>query len=180
MLEGPSDQILLAGISSWLGRQGIPALERLDLNSITLVPAGSASHVPYLVYLARGRDADKPPLIVLLDGDKPGDEARSTIKRGGARRKALISDELVLQLSDQVLDGLRSDNPNGARTIEDLIPVEIAIEAAGVYCEEFVPDVNVGEPALTSAEVFDGANSKASQRRSRAPLRRPPRCHRFT
>ncbi|GFG50663.1 hypothetical protein CQY20_29055 [Mycolicibacterium agri] len=162
VLEGPSDQILLAGISSWLGRQGIPALERLDLNSITLVPAGSASHVPYLVYLARGRDADKPPLIVLLDGDKPGDEARSTIKRGGARRKALISDELVLQLSDQVLDGLRSDNPNGARTIEDLIPVEIAIEAAGVYCEEFVPDVNVGELALTSAEVFDGANSKAS------------------
>ena len=60
MLEGPSDQVLLAGISNWLTQQGASDLDRLDLNNLTLVPAGSASQVPYLVYLARGRDVQKP------------------------------------------------------------------------------------------------------------------------
>jgi hypothetical protein len=84
MLEGPSDQIILAGISSWLGVHGTPDLQRLDLNNITLVPAGGCSQIPYLVYLARGRDVEQPPVIVLLDGDKPGDDARKEIRRGGA------------------------------------------------------------------------------------------------
>lgn len=96
MLEGPSDQVLLAGISNWLDQQGAPDLERLDLNNLTLVPAGSASQVPYLVYLARGRDVRKPAVVVLLDGDDAGDEARKTIRRGGARRKPLVNDDLVL------------------------------------------------------------------------------------
>lgn len=161
VLEGPSDQILLAGISSWMGRRGVPTLDRLDLNAITLVPAGSASHVPYLVYLARGRDVDKPPLIVLLDGDEAGREARATIKRGGARRKALISDELVVQLGDPEVADVRSDNPAGGVTIEDLIPVGIALEAAGVYCEEFVPDVHVAALGLNGADLFAQTEGKS-------------------
>jgi len=46
--------------------------ERLDLNTLTIVPAGSASHIPYMVFLARGRDADQPAVVVLLDGDAEG------------------------------------------------------------------------------------------------------------
>lgn len=60
MLEGMSDQILLAGMSARLRQQKAPALDNIDLNALTLVPAGSASHIPYLVNLARGRDADRP------------------------------------------------------------------------------------------------------------------------
>jgi predicted ATP-dependent endonuclease of OLD family len=142
MLEGQSDQIILAGVSSWLGRRGVPSFERIDLNAVTLVPAGGVSQVPYLVYLARGRDVEQPAVIVLLDGDKAGDEARSTIRKGGARRKALVDDSLVLQLNDQVLDSIEVDNPLGRLTIEDLIPAELAIEAAASYCEEFVPEIN--------------------------------------
>lgn len=160
MLEGPSDQILLAGVSNWMGLRGATTLNRLDLNSVTLVPAGSASQVPYLVYLARGRDVEKPPVIVLLDGDSAGDEARATIRKGGARRKALVSDELVLQLTDPAMDTLKSDNPAGHIAIEDLIPLDIALEAVDIYCKELVPDVDIPSLGLTSAHVFDRGTGK--------------------
>ncbi|NMO00260.1 hypothetical protein HH308_03415 [Gordonia sp. TBRC 11910] len=154
MLEGPSDQILLAGISSWLGRQNIPDLERLDLNRITLVPAGGVSQVPYLIYLARGRDIERPAVIALLDGDKAGNDARAAIRKGGARRKPLISDNLVLQLSDTELDGVTTDNPHGRVAIEDLVPTGIAVAAAARYCAEFVPDIDVPALGLTVSSVF--------------------------
>lgn len=156
MLEGPSDQVLLAGISNWLARQGAPNLERLDLNNLTLVPAGSASQVPYLVYLARGRDVQQPAVIVLLDSDEAGNEARKTILRGGARRKPLVDNDLILQLNDKSLSELDSDNPTGPVTIEDLIPFEIAVGAAALYCEEFVPDVAPLDLNLTAEGVLSG------------------------
>lgn len=158
MLEGPSDQIILAGISSWLGRRKVPAFERIDLNSLTLVPAGGVSQVPYLVYLARGRDVDQPAVVVLLDGDKAGDEARSTIRKGGARRKPLVDDALVLQLNDSVLDSVRTQNPAGRVAIEDLIPLALAVESARVYCEEFVPEVDQANLDFDAEGVF-GAHS---------------------
>jgi len=165
MLEGPSDQVLLAGISSWLGRRGVPAFDRLDLNTVTLVPAAGASQVPYLVYLARGRDAEQPPVIMLLDGDQAGDEARATIRKGGARKKELVAADFVLQLTDAELNGLRTDNPVGRVGIEDLLPLGIAIEAASIYCKEFVPDVDPASMALDRKKLFGkrtsaGHNSK--------------------
>jgi energy-coupling factor transporter ATP-binding protein EcfA2 len=163
MLEGPSEQVLLAGISNWLAQQGVSDLERLDLNNLTLVPAGSASQVPYLVYLARGRDVQKPAAIVLLDGDDAGNEARKTIKRGGARRKPLVDDKLVLQPTDDSLSELVSDNPTGPVTIEDLIPFEVALHAAALYCEELVPDVTPLKFELTAEGVLsDGQALLAS------------------
>lgn len=153
LLEGTSDQILLAGISSWLTRTGRAATtQRLDLNTLTLVPAGSASQIPYLAYLARGRDVDRPAVIVLLDGDSAGDEARAALSRGGPRGKQLVNPEYVLQLSDAELD-LASDNPAGVSGIEDLIPASIAIAAAQAYCSEFAPAV-APKFAPSPSEVF--------------------------
>lgn len=156
MLEGPSDQVLLAGISNWLTQQGASNLERLDLNNLTLVPAGSASQVPYLVYLARGRDVQKPAVIVLLDGDEAGDDARKALQRSGARNKRLVDDALVLQPTDDSLSELVSDNQTGAVTVEDLIPFEVALHAAALYCEEFVPDVDPPNMGLTADGVLTG------------------------
>lgn len=48
---GQADQVLLAGISSFARRQGTTG-ETLDLNALSLVPSGSAEHIPYMVYLA--------------------------------------------------------------------------------------------------------------------------------
>ena len=136
LLEGMADQIYLAGMSELLGRLGVATTECLDLNRITLVPAGSASHVPYLTFLARGRDSDKPAVIVLLDGDHEGNLAEKELRRGGPRNKQLVRPEYVAQLKPDKIPGVTSERPRGPLEIEDLIPVDIAIAAAKAYFRE--------------------------------------------
>jgi len=136
-LEGQADQVLLAGFSSLSRRLNKPA-ETLDLNTITLVPAGGASHIPDLVYLARGRDVDKPAVIVLLDGDQAGREAAQELHRG-YRRKRLVKDELVFTLSSMDIAELHVST-DSIQDLEDLIPAEIALEAVKVYAGEALGD----------------------------------------
>jgi predicted ATP-dependent endonuclease of OLD family len=85
MVEGPADQVLLAGATTYL-RAFCQISKRmcLDLNEITIVPAGGAQSIPYLTYLARGRDAEQPAVIALLDSDKEGSDVRAklTNKKG--------------------------------------------------------------------------------------------------
>ena len=95
VLEGTADQVLLAGMTSRLRRLGVPEIQNLDLNAITLVPAGSAGHVPYMVFLARGRDEEKPAVVVLLDSDDQGNNAVKSLKKGGPRSKQLIEGRYV-------------------------------------------------------------------------------------
>ncbi|MGY0231397.1 AAA family ATPase [Longispora urticae] len=159
MVEGPSDQVLLAGASRWLAARGVVARDRLDLNKITIVPAGGTRHIPYLVYLARGRDVEKPPVIVLIDNDRAGDEARAALKAGGAYGAALIKDHLVIQLGRNDLADLATDNPGGIVGIEDIVPFGIAIAAVDIYCSEFVPDISIPSLDLTLDEVFDNAKN---------------------
>ena len=80
-VEGLADQVLLAGISSHLRSLGTAPSQTLNLNEVTIVPAGSASAIPYMVYLARGRDVVKPPCVVLLDGDKSGQDAAGQLRK---------------------------------------------------------------------------------------------------
>jgi len=154
VVEGPSDQVLIAGASRWLKTLGVAARDRLDLNHITIVPAGGTRHIPYLVYLARGRDVDKPPVVALLDNDQAGDEARNDLAAGGAYGDKLIDPELVLQLAQGPLEGLATDNPLGVVGIEDIIPLHAAVLAAATYCREFVPSVRPLDLELTASKVF--------------------------
>lgn len=142
MVEGPSDQVLIAGASRWLKTLGTADRDRLDLNHITIVPAGGTRHIPYLVYLARGRDVDKPPVVVLLDNDNAGNQAKADLAAGGAYGDKLIDPALVLQLGQGDLTALTTDNPLGIAGIEDLVPFNVALLAATLYCKEFVPTVD--------------------------------------
>ncbi len=91
--------MLLAGVSSHLrGREDTAPSETLNLNDVTIVPAGAASAVPYLVYLARGRDEVRPPCVVLLDGDKAGRDAQAKLRRGPAGRRAFIAEQFVIRV----------------------------------------------------------------------------------
>jgi hypothetical protein len=160
VVEGPSDQVLIAGASRWLKSEGVADRDRLDLNNITIVPAGGTPHIPYLVYLARGRDVEKPPVVALLDNDEPGTQAVEELAAGGAYGNRLIDGDLVLQLAVGDLDALKSDNPLGVVGIEDLIPLEIASQAASLYCAEFVPSVKPGDLSLTPDTVFPGSDAR--------------------
>jgi hypothetical protein len=153
MVEGPSDHVLIAGISRWLKGRGVASRDRLDLNRITIIPAGGTRHIPYLVYLGRGRDVDKPPVIVLLDNDKAGDEAKADLAAGGAYGDQLTDPSLVLQLDQGPLAGLTSDNPLGVAGIEDLVPFNVALQAASAYCQEFVPTTSPAALTLTVENV---------------------------
>ena len=158
ILEGLADQVYLAGMSDLLGRTGVAITERLDLNQVTLVPAGAASHVPYMTFLARGRDSDKPAVIVLLDGDDEGDHAAKGLKRGGPRRKQLIRSEYVAQLKPGGIPNVTSDRPGGPLDIEDLVPVEIGIAAAKTYLRV----MGMEEPQeFPSAESISGSLSES-------------------
>ena len=137
MLEGTSDQVLLAGMSARLRRQKTAAMDNLDLNTLTLVPAGSAQHIPYMLYLARGRDVDRPAVIVLLDSDTAGNQAVKSLKKG-PNGKPVIDPEFILQLGDLPTDTVTSTNPTGVIAIEDLVPVPIGIAAVKHYATEFL------------------------------------------
>ncbi len=139
LVEGLSDQILIAGAAAQLRSSGASELETLDLNRITIVPAGSASHIPYLVYLARGRDIERPAVIVLLDSDAAGNQARKDLERGGPRGKQLLAPEYVLQLEDlceNVAAKTGASTATQFMAIEDLVPVGIAAKATQRYLRE--------------------------------------------
>jgi energy-coupling factor transporter ATP-binding protein EcfA2 len=133
VVEGLSDQVILAGAATQLRRAGCAESEMLDLNHLTIVPAGSAPHVPYLVYLARGRDIEQPAVIVLLDSDGPGNDALKVLRRGGPRQKQLLREELIVQVAkvETIKPAIEC-----CVSIEDLVPLEIAIKAVQRYGRE--------------------------------------------
>lgn len=157
MLEGPSDQIIVAGMSAYLRKNGTPKTENLDLNDITLVPTGSASQAPYMVYLARGRDVERPAVIVLLDSDQAGDHAKSAIAKGPLG-KPLLRDELVLQIGQLPADEIKTDNPDGAREIEDLVGSELGLAAAKAYVADYLGQEHAASVAHVTASDLDFQN----------------------
>lgn len=138
MVEGAADQILLAGAATLLKERGATDFETLDLNKITIVPTGSATHVPYMVYLARGRDVEQPAVIVLLDSDGEGNKALKMLKKGEVKHKPLLRPEYILQLAQLTtdLETVPSTVPSLVE-IEDLIPFHICLEAAKRYLTDF-------------------------------------------
>lgn len=114
--------MLLAGAARSIRKTGRPENESLDLNGMVIVPSGSASHVPYMVHLVRGRDAEKPPVVVLLDSDTAGDDAVKLLKKKPL--SGLLTGDLDLQL------GKVGQDVGGIAEIEDLPPPGLAAPAA--------------------------------------------------
>jgi AAA domain, putative AbiEii toxin, Type IV TA system len=133
MLEGQADQVLLAGLSSLARRLGSKG-NTLDLNTLSLVPTGSAQHIPYMVYLARGRDVDTPAIAVLLDGDKEGSDIAKELNKG-YRGKRLIDPRFVITIGDLDTTSLKI-SVTALQEIEDLIPSEVAVLAVKRFAEQ--------------------------------------------
>ncbi len=154
VVEGPADQILIAGMCSRLIGLGAPRTQSLDLNEITLVPASGAPNVPYMVYVARGRDEEKPAVVVLLDSDSEGNKARKDLAGGAPRGTSILADKFVFQVGEVDSDESASDNPGGFAEIEDLVPLEIVVRAAVLYVKEYVGvPSEVDLSSVTASEV---------------------------
>jgi hypothetical protein len=139
VVEGPADQILLAGAASHLTSIGVGARETLDLNHVTIVPSGSAEHVHYIVYLARGRDVVKPAVVVLLDSDESGKKAFERLKAGGPFKKQSIPMDYVLRIGDLPTNGEQAIKLFPGQHLlesEDLIPIKIYVDALQIYFDE--------------------------------------------
>jgi ABC-type cobalamin/Fe3+-siderophores transport system ATPase subunit len=133
MLEGISDQVILAGIASYMHKSERPISENLDLNSLTLVPAGSSSHIPYMVHLAIGRDIEKPAVIAFLDSDKGGEDARKLLLKGPPKYKELLPQKFIISIAS--IDGIISDSGEKLE-IEDIIPLELYVRGVRPYLSE--------------------------------------------
>lgn len=158
-VEGISDQVLLAGMNARLLRLGAPPSQCLDLNLVTIVHGGS--NVPYMLYLARGRDQIKPACAVLVDGDDAGQTMRKQIRRGGAHGKPTVSDDLIIDLAEwaaaaslTVTDGVRVREP------EDLVPVSVAVAAARRYARYFLGLDETSYKSLTEDSVTNLISNK--------------------
>jgi predicted ATP-dependent endonuclease of OLD family len=166
LVEGVSDQVLLAGMTSLLRHRGIAPRRLLDLNDITIVPAGSASNVPYIAYLARGRDELKPPCVALLDGDQAGQDAERMLARSNdGKRKPILAAQFVINLTRWAPDvSLKVQTGTVITEPEDLIPVPVVVEAARSYARRLLQvDQDSLErlkaPALSSNLVGPGGGS---------------------
>lgn len=178
MMEGQADQILLAGISSLMRRLG-SAGETLDLNTLSLVPSGSAEHIPYMVYLARGRDVDTPAVVVLLDADDEADGIAEELRKG-YRNRRLIEDDLVIQVNDIGTDGLHLST-SGISEIEDLLTAEVCAAAVKRLAGQVLSaeDAAVVAGALKAIEPAEGQKlyaatqeaAKAASKGVASPLR---------
>ena len=161
-VEGLADQILLAGASKHLRKlEYVSNLEILDLNHITIVPAGSASHIPYLVYLARGRDIEQPPIIVLLDSDGSGNAAIKIMTRGGdsAKNKPLDK-KFILQIGDLKDESKLSPAGDNLLEIEDLIPLAIYADAIKFYLSDFCDATEKELETINDESIQVSINSK--------------------
>jgi predicted ATPase len=162
-VEGTADQVLLAGVSSHLLSHGAGRLETIDLNTVTIVPSGSASSIPYLVYLARGRDVVRPPCVALLDGDQSGIDAAKALAKGGGHRKEILPKKFIVNVGDWAKSNAKRLAPAQGVVVvepEDLVGLSVAVDAARNYAVRFLElDRNTAEKldeaAIAAALVAD-------------------------
>lgn len=133
LVEGASDQILLAGAANLIRLRSPGILDdTLDLNRMVIVPSGSAQEIGYTVYRIRGQGADKPPVVALLDGDAVGIKAKKDFSDDKRLRK-LIEPENILDLK-QLGEDIAGWPAEPA--IEDLVPVALAHRAVELVIED--------------------------------------------
>lgn len=153
-VEGAVDQILIAGLTAHMAKLTGSHDGLLNLNDVTVVACGGADGIPYMVYLARGRDSIKPPCVVLLDGDRAGRDAQRVLERGEARKKRVLDRRFVIRLDEWAnRSGLEFDRDVQVEEIEDLIPIPLARRAALNYLARFVDLGTVVVDSFTSETI---------------------------
>ncbi|MEP9394360.1 AAA family ATPase [Gordonia sp. VNK1] len=142
LVEGPADLILFSGISAAMQRL-TKGNATLDLNSLTMVPVHGASNYRYMVHLARGRDLDRPAIVVLLDSDGAGREAGTALGNleKGYGKKPLFNQSLILPI-DRLPKAELALDVDEVHEPEDLVPAAVARVALVRFSEEILSDID--------------------------------------
>lgn len=163
-VEGLADQVLLVAAIALLRKRGTTPALVPDLNAVTIVPCGSASHVPYMAYLARGRDEVKPPCVVLLDGDDPGRQAAERLKRSELDGRPIINSSYVINLEQWAKDTkFKTTASVPVRELEDLIPRSLMLAAARAYARRFMGLDDSASAELKSAAIASAVSAAGNR-----------------
>lgn len=137
VLEGPTDQYLLSEmVRLFVTRQN--ATEFLDLNSVVLTSADSASAVEKLLASSCWGDEPNPTVVVFLDNDQAGKDARDRITGRTRKSKKLIAEDFVLMVGDAVGT---FEKHHKIVTLEDILDVDLYASAIRSYIERWYPDI---------------------------------------
>lgn len=174
LVEGPADLILFSGISAGMNRAAEP-LPTLDLNALTMVPVHGAGNYRYMVHLTRGRDLDRPAIVVLLDSDKAGDRANADLAKleNGFGDGPVFDKDLIFAIDQLPVADLQVD-VSEIHEPEDLVPAIVARRALAQFVSEFrnpdsqkkildaLPDPLVIDPRLRLYDQAKDALAEAS------------------
>lgn len=129
VVEGFSDQrALVSGIQRFGNPSDVDDL--LNLNTVTFVSAGGASHVKRLVEKSTTGDERRPIVVVLLDGDDAGQDAYAELTYGS---EPVLEEAFVATLDKLPLETPWTSTP---KVIEDVIPPQMLAAAAQRYLKE--------------------------------------------
>jgi predicted ATP-dependent endonuclease of OLD family len=149
--EGVSDHVYLSGLSPYLAQLGMP---HMDLNNVAVIPGGSASET---IPIARFCQAERIPVVVLLDSDNQGDQAKGQLLKDG-----FIEEKQVMRVDD-----CTEDKAVGVVAIEDVLPLGRLLDALNMAYKDrvrnFAPlsdnEISAARSALTPkasvTAVFD-------------------------
>ncbi|KJQ54401.1 AAA family ATPase [Microbacterium sp. SA39] len=159
-VEGLADQVMLAGASAHF-RRTYDDHDYLDLNEVTIVPSGSAESIPYMVFLARGRDQIKPACVALFDGDKAGKDAAANMRERLIHRRAVIPGDCIFEFDVWAASQSISVHADIViREIEDLVHPAFATSAAHAHAQLIEGIDELAAAALTEASVVAAVSAK--------------------
>ena len=119
-----------------------------------------------LLYLMRGKDIEKPPVIVLINSTK---ETNEVLKRElDLIEEHLLESKFILQITELEEEVFA---PKGLKLTEseDIIPISLCVQAAKKYCSDFgkveeskterITDKAIEEWIHSGKTLFDAVNS---------------------
>lgn len=167
LVEGPADLVLFSGVSAAMRKMGHEGAN-LNLNTLTMVPVHGASQYRYTLHLTRGRDLDRPAVIVLLDSDPAGADARKNLEKGYGT-DAILDEALIVSIGDLNSSGILLD-VDELHEPEDLIPAAAGLAAVAHFARQVLPpedaeEVAAGLPAdlkiVRTQRIYDQMNKSA-------------------
>lgn len=151
LVEGPADLVLFSGVSAAMRRHSFRG-PNLDLNTLTLVPVHGASQYRYTLHLTRGRDLDRPAVVVLLDSDLAGEAAQRDLEKGYGT-SPIVDAQLIFAIGE-LNHELLTLGVNELHEPEDLVPAAAALQVVSRFAKEVLPPEHAGKVVAALPKTF--------------------------